>query len=327
MASFISDMVRDEMINSAPNDRILGRLVDPMQRKVGYLRVSVTDRCNFRCSYCHPTDGWSPTERKNILSMEEITRFVGWMVEQGVRKVRLTGGEPLVRKGIVRLVDTLKKIPGLEEVVMTTNGALLTHLAQPLRDAGLDRLNVSMDTLDEANFDRVTRGGHLPSVLDGLQAADAAGFMGTKINAVLLDEVSSEERRDFAEFCWGRGYTPRFIELMPIGNLEYQQGSHMLSTIEVLAEFQDGYDLTEDKQAPGTWTGEVLESILGEHRGKRLGTISPMSDGHFCGTCNRVRLTAGVASVAVSVATMRSNSCKRSETTERTSACHTFERR
>ena len=94
------------MINSAPNDRILGRLVDPMQRKVGYLRVSVTDRCNFRCSYCHPTDGWSPTERKNILSMEEITRFVGWMVEQGVRKVRLTGGEPLVRKGIVRLVDT-----------------------------------------------------------------------------------------------------------------------------------------------------------------------------------------------------------------------------
>ena len=151
-----------------------------------------------------------------------------------------------------------------------------------------------MDTLDEANFDRVTRGGHLPSVLDGLQAADAAGFMGTKINAVLLDEVSSEERRDFAEFCWGRGYTPRFIELMPIGNLEYQQGSHMLSTIEVLAEFQDGYDLTEDKQAPGTaGPAKYWRVSSGEHRGKRLGTISPMSDGHFCGTCNRVRLTAG----------------------------------
>ncbi|MGB0647852.1 MAG: GTP 3',8-cyclase MoaA [Bradymonadia bacterium] len=284
------------MINTPSMEAIQSRLIDPMQRTVGYLRVSVTDRCNFRCSYCHPTEDWSPTERENILSMEEITRFVGWMVEQGVRKVRLTGGEPLIRKGIVSLVHSLKRISGLEEVVMTTNGVMLERLAQPLRDAGLDRLNVSLDTLDETNFERVTRGGHLATVLDGLRAADAAGFTGTKLNAVLLDEVSSEERKAFVEFCWSRGYTPRFIELMPIGNLDYQHASHSLSTIEVLGEFERQYDLVEDERPHGT-VGPAKYWVVssGPHRGNRLGTISPMSDGHFCGTCNRVRLTAAGA--------------------------------
>ena len=281
------------MINSSLLETNQSGLIDPMQRTVGYLRVSVTDRCNFQCSYCHPTEDWSPMARDNILSMEEIARFVGWMVEQGVRKVRLTGGEPLIRKGIVSLVGKLKRIPGLEEVVMTTNGVMLRRLAQPLRDAGLDRLNVSVDTLDEENFERVTRGGDLQTVLDGLQAADDAGFRDTKINAVLLHEVSAAERRTLAEFCWTRGYTPRFIELMPIGNLAYQQTSEFLSTTEVVEEFRDTYDLSEEEKRSRTggpakyW---VVSSGVGQS--ERLGTISPMSDGHFCGTCNRVRLTA-----------------------------------
>ncbi len=269
-----------------------GGFLDPMQRSVRYLRVSVTDRCNFRCVYCHPTDNWRPAERENILSLEEITRFVGWMVEGGVRKIRLTGGEPLIRKGIVELVQSLKRIAGLEELVMTTNGFLLKKFAAPLKAAGLDRLNVSLDTLDPDGFEALVKSGTLDGVLGGLEAASEAGFTDTRINAVLVHEVPAAQRLALVEYCWSKGYTPRFIEMMPVGNLDYQNDSSILTSAALVSELRSDHAM-ELEEVVGGLSGPSKYWVVqsGAFRGKRLGTISPMSDNHFCGTCNRARLT------------------------------------
>jgi cyclic pyranopterin phosphate synthase len=233
-----------------------------------------------------------PTERDKILSLEEITRFVGWMVEGGVRKVRLTGGEPLIRKGIVDLVRDLKRTAGLDELVMTTNGFLLERFAQPLRDAGLDRLNVSLDTLDKHGFQALVKGGTLEGVLSGLDAATRAGFTRTRVNAVLVRDVSELERLELAEYCWSKGVTPRFIEMMPIGNLGYQSEGDMLTSSDLVAGIQKRHRLALE-QTTGALSGPAKYWVVqsGVFKGKRLGTISPMSDNHFCGTCNRARLT------------------------------------
>jgi GTP 3',8-cyclase len=265
---------------------------DQMARSVRYLRVSVTDRCNFRCVYCHPTTNWVPTERNNILSLEEISRFVSWMVEGGVRKVRLTGGEPLIRKGIVELVRALKRIPGLEELVMTTNGFLLERFAEPLREAGLDRLNVSLDTLDKQGFEALVKSGTLKGVLNGLDVAEKVGFKDTRVNAVLVRDVPASQRLELAEYCWSRGFTPRYIEMMPIGGLDYQSGRSLLTTSELVADVNDRHPLVLEESVGGL-SGPAKYWVVqdGAFKGKRLGTISPMSDNHFCGTCNRARLT------------------------------------
>ena len=265
---------------------------DQIERSVRYLRVSVTDRCNFRCVYCHPTENWVPTERDNILTLEEISRFVGWMVRGGVRKVRLTGGEPLIRKGIVDLVQALKRIPGLDELVMTTNGFLLDRFAVQLREAGLDRLNVSLDTLDKQGFEALVKGGTLEGVLSGLDAAEGAGFTDTRINAVLLRDVPVAQRLQLAEYCWSKGFTPRFIEMMPIGGLDYQSDRSLLTSSELVTDISNRHPLRLEDTAGGL-SGPAKYWVVksGAFKGKRLGTISPMSDHHFCGTCNRARLT------------------------------------
>lgn len=176
-------------------------MYDRFNRRINYLRVSVTDRCNLRCIYCMPAKGITWRRPEEIISYEEITQVVAEGVKWGISKVRLTGGEPLVRKGIVSLVSMLKKIPHLEEVALTTNGILLAQLASSLKAAGLDRLNISLDSLREDRYRMITRGGNLRSVLAGIEAAHEAGFKRTKINMVIIPGINVDEVGEMEEFC------------------------------------------------------------------------------------------------------------------------------
>ena len=267
--------------------------LDARGRSIRYLRLSLTDRCNYSCAYCRPVGEWLPADRPELLTLEELVRFASWMVEGGVRKIRLTGGEPLLRKGVVSLVGELRKLSGLEELVMTTNGHLLTRFAKPLFNAGLDRLNVSLDTLNADRFGSLT-GGCLKTVLDGIDAALSAGFRYTRINAVLLREVSSSERTDLLEYCWSRDMRVAFIEMMPIGALAYQQDLSPVTRDALVTELTERYGLSESPNNRQALSGPVNWYTVtdGPFVGKQVGTISPMTDHHFCETCNRARLTA-----------------------------------
>ena len=192
-------------------------MLDNQGRNIRYLRLSVTDRCNFRCRYCMPAEGVCKREHSEMLSFEELTEIVRTAVSLGVSKVRLTGGEPLVRRGIVDLCRSLRAINGVRELAMTTNGALLPQYAAELKQAGVDRLNISLDTLNEDKFASLTRGGSLADTLAGLDAAWNAGFRGTKLNAVLLGGVNTDEIPALAQLAQDGKYEVRFIELMPIG--------------------------------------------------------------------------------------------------------------
>ena len=191
-------------------------LVDPQARAIDYLRVSVTDRCNYRCSYCVPADGAARSAREEVLSFEEIAALVRVFVGLGVRRLRLTGGEPTVRRDLPTLVRMLRAIDGLAEIALSTNGHLLAELAAPLRAAGVDRLNVSLDSLDPAKFERITRGGDLPRVLAGLEAARAARFRSIKLNTVAIKGFNDDEVAAICRFAWERELVPRFIEEMPM---------------------------------------------------------------------------------------------------------------
>ena len=268
-------------------------LTDASGRRITYLRVSVTDRCNYACSYCRPGDTWQPAPKSDVLSMEELARFCEWMVENGVQKIRITGGEPLIRSGVTPLVRRLKAIPGLKEIAMTTNGHLLSRYAQELKDAGLDRLNISLDTLNAAAFKTITGGGTLSRVLGGIEAALDAGFKNTRVNAVLLPEISQQEREQLVDWCWQRDVTPAFIEMMPIGGLGFQTDRASISAIDVIKEFRTKLPIEPEVgrnslSGPVRWW-RVKTSDFGW---QRLGTISPMSDAHFCESCNRGRLSA-----------------------------------
>ncbi len=176
-------------------------LFDRFKRRINYLRISVTDRCNLRCIYCMPEEGINWRKPEEIISYEEIEQVVAEGVKLGITKIRLTGGEPLVRKGIISLVERLKKIPGLEEVALTTNGILLEQYASSLREAGLDRINISLDSLRPDRYCLITRGGNLNRVLRGIEAARQAGFRRTKINMVLIPGLNTDEMDEMAEFC------------------------------------------------------------------------------------------------------------------------------
>ena len=268
-------------------------LYDARGRSIRYLRVSLTDRCNYSCAYCKPNGDWLPAAKPQVLTLEEIVRFVDWMVEKGVQKIRLTGGEPLLRKGVVSLVSQLRQIRGLKEITMTTNGHLLERFAAPLKDAGLDRLNISLDTLDKTHFKRLT-GGCLDKVLAGIDAVLAAGFRQTRVNAVLLSDVTALERRELIEYCWDRDLAIAFIEMMPIGNLSYQIEQPPITREKLMDELSPRYRFRRLERPGKTLAGPVdwyeSQSVL--YKDKQLGTISPMSDHHFCETCNRARLTA-----------------------------------
>ncbi|MEE2786030.1 MAG: GTP 3',8-cyclase MoaA [Myxococcota bacterium] len=271
-----------------------GTLVDPWARQVRYLRISLTDRCNYRCQYCMPTADWVPSDRADLLTLEEIARVVRVLAGQGLTKVRLTGGEPLLRKDVCRLIKWIAETPGIETIAMTTNGHLLAREAERLFAAGLTRLNVSIDTFDSQRFTQLTGGGDLDRVLDGLCAATSAGFRHIRINAVLAERWILTEIPAFVTRCWSNGWTPRFIELMPIGDLAFQRDAPRISSDEVWTALSSEFNFLAEDSALDAVAGPARYRRVqtGPFAGHRVGTISPMSDHGFCGACNRVRLSA-----------------------------------
>jgi cyclic pyranopterin phosphate synthase len=269
-------------------------LGDRFARTVSYLRVSLTDRCNYRCVYCMPEEGVELSPKAEVLSFEEIDRLVRVMMRFGVRRVRLTGGEPTVRKDVVELVARLGRL-GLHDLAMTTNGERLAELAAPLKAAGLSRLNVSVDTLDARKFASITRRGHLDRVLDGIEAARAAGFGGTKINTVVMGGINDDEVASLCTWAWQRAITPRFIEFMPMSDgalfANFGAGT-FVAAAEIRARIAAAFGrLVDDDGAGIAGVGPARYVRLARDRDARVGIISAVTE-PFCATCNRVRLTA-----------------------------------
>jgi cyclic pyranopterin phosphate synthase len=275
-----------------------GLLVDRQRRALQYLRISVTDRCNYRCTYCIPDDaGLAHAPRADVLSFEEIVALARVFVSLGVRRLRLTGGEPTVRRELPTLARMLRALPGVEELSLSTNGHLLEELAAPLRAAGVDRLNVSLDSLDAAKFRRITGRGELPRVLAGLDAARAAGF-AIKLNTVAVKGFNDDELPALCAFAWERGFVPRFIELMPMAAGQTWVPGELLAAAEiraVVAAAHPGARLVADAGGAARGGGPArywrLDDGNAAAPARRLGIIAPMTE-HFCDTCNRVRLSA-----------------------------------
>jgi cyclic pyranopterin phosphate synthase len=266
-------------------------LVDAFARRVRYLRVSVTDRCNYRCSYCMPESleeqGLQFAPKSEVLTFEEIERIVTRFAELGVRKVRLTGGEPTVRKGIVELVARIRGIAGIEQVVMTTNGHLLDELAAPLAAAGLSAVNVSLDTLDADRFRVLTGRGDLARVLAGITAARAAG-LAVKTNAVALRGVNDDEVLALCEYAWAHDAVPRFIEHMPMSEGQLYATAAELPAAEIRAILEAHVGALE----PSSGARDAGPARYWRTpAGREVGIISAMTE-HFCDDCNRLRLTA-----------------------------------
>ena len=261
---------------------------DPFDREVSYLRVSVTDRCDFRCVYCMAED-MTFLPKKDVLSLEELDRLCGAFVRLGVRKLRLTGGEPLVRRNIMWLINKLGehlKTGDLDELTVTTNGSQLEKMADQLYTAGMRRINVSLDTLDPEKFVAITRWGKYDKVMAGLDAADRAGLK-VKINAVALKDVNDDEFDHMVEWCGERGYDMTFIEVMPMGDMgEHQRVDQYLPLSMVRAELQKRWTLEDIDYN----TGGPARYVRVKETGHRIGFITPMTH-NFCESCNRVRLT------------------------------------
>src|SRR5579859_4049129 len=263
-------------------------LLDGHGRLIGDLRVSVTDRCNFRCQYCMPAEGLPWLERGEILSFEEIARLVGLLARMGVADVRLTGGEPLVRRAFPRLVRMLKQIEELNEVSLTTNGFLLERDAEALVRAGIDRFNVSVDSLQRDRFFELTRRDALPQVLRGLERlATFPEAHPIKVNAVAIRGFTEEEVLPFAELARRTPYEVRFIEFMPLDADHAWSEDQVLTGAEIRAAIEERYRLEPEPREPSA-TARVYRFADG--RG-RIGFINPVSE-PFCGDCNRIRLTA-----------------------------------
>lgn len=261
-------------------------LQDGLGRKIEYLRISVTDRCDFRCVYCMAED-MTFLPRQQILSLEEIERLARLFVAQGVRKIRLTGGEPLVRRGVVDLCARISALPGLRELVMTTNGSQLTRLARPLAEAGVKRLNISLDSLNHERFRSITRTGDLQQVLDGIEVARDAGFERVKLNTVVLKGRNHDEVQALAAYALERGLDITFIEEMPLGEVGRERGEAYCSSDEVRSLLAERYRLIDSAENSG---GPARYLRVDGYPDSRIGFISPHSH-NFCDTCNRVRLT------------------------------------
>jgi GTP 3',8-cyclase len=269
----------------------MGCINDAYNRPINYLRVSVTDRCNFRCLYCMPPDGVQLIPHEEVLRYEEIELIVRAAASLGLSKVRLTGGEPLVRLGIAELVHAIASVPGIDDLSLTTNGVLLTARAPELARAGLRRVNVSLDTLRPERFYRVTRGGDLAKVLAGIEAAQAAGLTPIKINTVVVRGLNDDEVAEIARTTLERDWHVRFIELMPLGRSADWANDGYVSTTEIKARVETLGVLTPaGGRAPGAGNGPARYYRLPGAQGT-VGFISPVSD-HFCFQCNRLRLTA-----------------------------------
>jgi cyclic pyranopterin phosphate synthase len=262
-------------------------MIDPFGRHISYLRISVTDRCDFRCVYCMAED-MAFLPRKDLLSLEELDRLCTVFIEKGVRKLRLTGGEPLVRKNIMHLVRELSrhlKSGALEELTLTTNGSQLSRFAGELADAGVRRINVSLDTLDAEKFHAITRWGHLDKVMAGIDAAQAAGLK-VKINAVALRGFNDIEMPGMLRWAHGRGMDMTVIETMPMGEIEADRTDQYLPLSVLRAQLERQFTLTDSPFK----TGGPARYVEVAETGGRLGFITPMTH-NFCESCNRVRLT------------------------------------
>ena len=263
------------------------KLIDKFGRHVDYVRISVTDRCDFRCVYCMSED-MTFLPRAKILTLEELAQISTAFVELGVKKIRVTGGEPLVRSNVVKLLADIGRLPGLGELTITTNGSQLPRLAKKIHAAGVRRLNVSLDSLDESLFRRITRTGELSQVLTGLDSARAAGFEKIKINAVILKNRNHHEVVPLVEYASSRNMDISFIEEMPLGAIEeHDRAEAYYSSDEIRRDLEDRFTLVPTTET----TGGPSRYFKISETGTKVGFISPHSH-NFCDTCNRVRLTA-----------------------------------
>ncbi|MBE9560553.1 MAG: GTP 3',8-cyclase MoaA [Proteobacteria bacterium] len=260
-------------------------LVDPFGRKIEYVRLSVTDKCNLRCFYCMPKGFKDFEQPENWLTFDEIERVIKAFTELGVARVRLTGGEPLVRKNIAQLSQRLTTLPGLNDLSLSTNATLLDHQADDLKQAGISRINVSLDSLEPERFKKIT-GGELQPVLDGLMAAKEAGFTPIKINMVAMKGINDDEFEDMVKFCLQHDFTLRFIETMPMGATGEDATDHYLDLQTVKQQLANSFDLIPGVM-PGGGPARYVQ-IKGTDL--RIGFITPISQ-HFCESCNRVRLS------------------------------------
>ena len=266
-----------------------GALVDAFGRVATDLRVSVTDRCNLRCTYCMPAEGLDWLPKPELLTFEELTRVIGIAVGLGIRSVRLTGGEPLLRRGLPDLVQQIAALEPRPRIAMTTNGLGLDRLARPLKDAGLDRVNVSLDTVDREAFARLTRRDRLDDVVAGLQAAADAGLAPVKVNAVAMRGVNDESVAELLQWCLDRGYELRFIEQMPLDADHRWERSTMVTQAEILERLGERFTLTPT--APQTRGSAPAETWWVDGGPATVGVIASVSQ-PFCGACDRMRLTA-----------------------------------
>ena len=260
--------------------------VDGFGRTIDYVRISVTDRCDFRCVYCM-AENMTFLPRQRVLTLEEIYRSARLFVANGVKKIRLTGGEPLVRQGIVDLCENISAIDGLRELVMTTNGSQLDRYAVPLAQAGVKRLNISLDSLRADRFRALTRTGDLQQVLKGIAAARDAGFESVKLNSVMIGGQNDDEILDLAAFAVDNGLDLTFIEEMPLGQVGRSRANSLFTSEQVREQLEQRYSLLPSPENSG---GPARYMLLQNHPQTRIGFISPHSN-NFCATCNRVRLT------------------------------------
>ncbi len=263
-------------------------LTDPFRRAITYLRVSVTDRCDFRCVYCM-SENMTFLPKKELLTLEELDRLCSAFIHLGVRKLRITGGEPLVRRGIMGFFDSMSRhldTGALEELTLTTNGSQLHRFARPLFDAGVRRVNISLDTLDNDKFARITRWGRLKQVLGGIDAAQAAGLR-VKINTVALKGVNDEELFDLTAWCAGRGMDLTFIEVMPMGDIGNENRLDQYWSLGNLRrQLESRYTTTDLAER----SGGPARYVRLEETGQKIGLITPLTH-NFCESCNRVRIT------------------------------------
>jgi len=262
-------------------------MIDSFNRAIDYLRISVTDRCNFRCTYCMPDEGVTPLPHTEILSYEEILRIIRIVGHLGISKIRLTGGEPLVRKGITSFISRLTALNIISDLSMTTNGSLLAGMAQELKEAGLQRVNISLDTADPEKFASITRRGRLEETLAGIKSALDAGLAPVKLNVVLTELFTDADLAYFVDLIYRMPVSVRFIEYMPIGADKAGMGYSIEAVKEMVHKIGKGFlQPVALDMGNGPARYYRLPGSLGS-----LGFITPISE-HFCGQCNRLRLTA-----------------------------------
>lgn len=272
-------------------EALKGMLTDAFGRTIRYLRMSVTDRCNFRCHYCRPPHGVDLADHAELLTIPELSRLGRIFVELGIQRIRLTGGEPLMRRNLVKLVQELKAVPGLEDLSLSTNASGLMELARPLKQAGVQRLNISLDSLTPSTFAQITRGGDVNEVLGGIDAAIDAGFHPIKVNMVVMGGVNDHEIPNMVAYARRKGIILRFIETMPVGESGESAMGHfvpMEGILERIRERFPGEVVPTDKPGVGSGPARYFR-VAGI--GADVGIISALSQ-HFCETCNRVRLSS-----------------------------------